>query len=88
MWNPVDPDEPTSELYRLMPPRRRSELREVLDDAAGGAERGDSAAPAAAARGARRTIGSFLGSVTANALGGILAAGGVALIVYLWVHFH
>lgn len=27
-----DPDEPTSELYRLMPPRRpRSELRQVLD---------------------------------------------------------
>ncbi len=29
-----DPDEPTSELYRLMPPRRpRSQLREALDAA-------------------------------------------------------
>lgn len=31
-----DPDEPTSELYRLMPPRRpRSELRQALDAAQG-----------------------------------------------------
>ena len=32
MWNPPDPDEPTSEVYRLMPPRRKpSEVREALD---------------------------------------------------------
>ena len=30
MWTPADPDEPTSGLYRLMPPQR-SELREALD---------------------------------------------------------
>jgi hypothetical protein len=31
-----DPDEPTSELYRIMPPRRpRSELRQALDAAQG-----------------------------------------------------
>ena len=36
MWNPPDPYEPTSEPYRLMPPRRqRSELREALDAATG-----------------------------------------------------
>jgi hypothetical protein len=35
MWHPPDPDEPTSELYRLMPPRRRSEIREALDAATG-----------------------------------------------------
>jgi hypothetical protein len=32
-WDP-DPDEPTSELYRLMPPRR-NQLREALDAAHG-----------------------------------------------------
>jgi hypothetical protein len=36
VWNPPDPDEPTSEIYRLMPPRRRpSQLREALDAARG-----------------------------------------------------
>lgn len=36
VWYPPDPDEPTSEIYRLMPPRRRpSELREALDAAPG-----------------------------------------------------
>jgi len=36
VWYPPDPDEPTSELYRLMPPRRqRSQLREALDAAHG-----------------------------------------------------
>jgi len=36
MWSPSDPYEPTSELYRLMPPRRpRGQLREALDAAQG-----------------------------------------------------
>jgi hypothetical protein len=36
VWHPRDPDEPTSELYRLMPPRRRtSQLQEALDAAHG-----------------------------------------------------
>ena len=36
MWSPPDPDEPTSELYRLMPPRRQpSQIREALDAAHG-----------------------------------------------------
>jgi hypothetical protein len=36
VWNPPDPDEPTSEIYRLMPPRRHpSQLREALDAAYG-----------------------------------------------------
>lgn len=38
MRTPTDPDEPTSEPYRLMPPRR-SELREALDAAAGRGQR-------------------------------------------------
>jgi hypothetical protein len=81
-----DPDEPTSELYRLMPPRRpRSELREALD-AATGRDRaapsdGGEAVPAAAVEiggtGARRTgswLRPFLGSALANAVVTILAA--------------
>jgi hypothetical protein len=35
MWSPPDPYEPTSELYRIMPSRRRSQLREALDAAHG-----------------------------------------------------
>ena len=36
VWSPPGPDEPTSELYRLMPPRRqRSQIREALDAAHG-----------------------------------------------------
>jgi hypothetical protein len=35
MWYPRDPDGPASEIYRLMPPRPRSELREALDAATG-----------------------------------------------------
>jgi hypothetical protein len=42
VWYPPDPDEPTSELYRLMPPRRRpSQLRETLDAAYGAGATGD-----------------------------------------------
>jgi len=41
MWHPIDPDEPTSEPYRLMSPRKRSELREALDAATGSGYRAD-----------------------------------------------
>lgn len=42
MWYPPDPDEPVSELYRLMPPRRKpSELQEALDAANGAGGRDD-----------------------------------------------
>lgn len=95
MWYPQDPDEPTSEPYRLMPPRRRSELREALD-AATGADRDDAVAPAAPVlsgppadtKGTRRQVAPFFGGVISNALGAILATAIVALSVYLWAHFH
>jgi hypothetical protein len=35
VWHPPDPDEATGELYRLLPRRRPSELREALDAAQG-----------------------------------------------------
>jgi len=36
VWHPSDPDEPVSELYRLLPEQRRpGELREALDAANG-----------------------------------------------------
>jgi hypothetical protein len=41
MWHPPDPYEPTSELYRLMPPRRRSELGEAQDAAVGSERQAD-----------------------------------------------
>ena len=44
MWSPPYPDEPTSELYRLMSPRTQpSQLREALDAAygTGGPDDGD-----------------------------------------------
>jgi hypothetical protein len=83
-----DPDEPTSELYRLMPPRRpRSELREALDAATGR----DRAAPGleAGGPGAKRTgswLGPFLGNTFANAAGAILAAIVIAVVSYLFAH--
>jgi hypothetical protein len=98
MWNSTDPYEPTREVYRLMPPRRRSVLREALDAAAGAGhdrqavdraepEPVPSRVPAASPERVRRPIASFLGSVAANALGGILATVAVALAVFLWAHF-
>jgi hypothetical protein len=90
MWYPPDPDEPTSELYRLTPPRRRSELREALD-AAAGVSREDTAALAVpvlqGAPASRKGIASFFGGVISNALGAILATIAVALSLYLWAHF-
>jgi len=82
VWNPPDPDEPTSEIYWLMPPRRRpSQLREALDAACGtGSGGGDLIMPprrrrralAAKARPAsRRALGWAWGLATLT-LAGIL----------------
>ena len=94
---PHDPARPTSDLYRVMPPRRRSELREALDAATGHGQddRDDAAAPDRAATDqpagkehvlSRRAV--FFEGVLSNALGGILATLIVALAVFLWAHFH
>ena len=97
MWYPIDPDEPTSELYRLTPPRR-SELREALDAATGRGRqlgRDDAASDGepilsgpTGKKDARPRFAPFFGSVVTNAIGGILATATVALTVYLWMHFH
>lgn len=83
-----DPDEPTSELYRLMPPRRpRSELREALDAARGDAPAaaGDDAAswPAPARQWPRR-LGRALSwvdtwTLIVTTVGVIVAAAGVVI---------
>ena len=97
MWYPPDPDEPTSELYRLMPPRPRSELREALD-AATGRDRAapghyDKAAPAPApepgrplAKRSGTWLSPFLNNTFASAAGAILAAIVIALASYLLAH--
>jgi hypothetical protein len=99
-WSPPgphDPARPTSDLCRLMPPRRRSELREALDAAAGHGQddRDDTAAADPAATDqpvgkkhvlSRRAV--FFEGVLSNALGGILATLIVTLAVFLWAHFH
>jgi len=80
-----DPDEPTSEPYRLMPPRRpRSELREALDaalhapgqDQAAAADGGQvsSARRPALTRTASRRILRWLGTVVTGVLIAVLAA--------------
>jgi hypothetical protein len=100
MWNPPDPYEPTSELYRLMPPRRqRSELREALDAATGRDHQDADAAgvstggpvfsgPPAVRKGPRKAFPAFFRDVTSNAVGGVLAAAVLALAALLWAHFH
>jgi len=96
MWDPPDPYEPTSELYRLTPPRRhRSELREALD-AATGQDRQDADAtggpvfsgPPAVVNGTRKAFAAFFRDVISNALGGILVVVVLALAALLWAHFH
>jgi hypothetical protein len=97
MWFPLDPDEPTSELYRLMPPRRRSESREALD-AAAGQDQDDHddvpaadpalAGPPADRKGAPPRLAPFFGGVLSNALGGVLTAIALAAAAYLWTHLH
>jgi hypothetical protein len=93
-----DPDEPTSELYRLMPPRRaRSEIREALDAATGRDRAGPGAGEAVppvgqetGGTGARRTgswLRPFVGSALANAAGTILAAIVIATVSYLFAHY-
>jgi hypothetical protein len=96
MWNPPDPHEPTSELYRLMPPRRqRSELREALD-AATGHDHQDAGAiggpvfsgPPAVPKRTRKAFAAFFRDATSNALGGILTVVVLAVAALLWAHFH
>jgi len=97
MWYPPDPDEPTSEVHRLMP-SRRGELREALDAATGrGRQPGrdevaEDAEPvlsrSADENNARPRFAPFFGSVISNAIGAALATAVVALAVYLWAHFH
>ncbi len=95
--DPHDPTSPTSDLYRLMPPRRRSELREALDAATGQGQydRGDAPAPDPAAtdqpeskKHALPRLAAFFEGVLSNALGGILATLIVAIAVFLCAHFH
>jgi hypothetical protein len=97
MWTPADPDEPTSELYRLMPPRRRSELREALDAASGrdhddrdpaGAEPLVVLSGSPAGRKYAERIGRFFVGALSNGLGGIITVVALALAAFLWAHFH
>ncbi|MGH3219405.1 MAG: hypothetical protein ACRDPY_11965 [Streptosporangiaceae bacterium] len=89
-----DPDEPASELYRLLPPHReRSELRQALDAARGtepdaepapGPEPGPVARrwrlPQVDIRAASRRTALWLGGVVTLALAGVLASALWALI--------
>jgi hypothetical protein len=94
MWNPPDPDETASELYRLLPSRPRSEIRGALD-AASGRDRTVSG-PSHEARPesgglapAKRRVawlGPFLSSTAANVAGGIIVAIVIALTTYLLAH--
>ena len=87
-----DPDEPTSELYRVMPPRPRSEIREALDAATGRDRTGPweaAPAPETGRMGAKRRgswLGPFLGNTLANTVGAILAAILIAIVSYLFAH--
>jgi hypothetical protein len=95
VWNPPDPDEPTSEIYRLMPPRRRpSQLREALDVACGtGSGDGDGGlimpprrrwrALAAKARPASRRALGWAGGLATLTLAGILS-----LVIYAALSGH
>jgi hypothetical protein len=97
MWTPGDPDEPTSDLYRLMP-ARRSELREALDAVAGRGQQdelADSEADApgvilagqsAVSRRARHRRAWISGAMQ-NAVGGIITAAIVAIAAYLAAHY-
>jgi hypothetical protein len=94
MWNPPDRDESTSELYRLMPSRPRSEIREALDAATGrdrsvpglshetGPEFGGLNPPKRRAA----WLGPFLSNTAANVVGGIIVIIVVALATYLFAH--
>jgi hypothetical protein len=79
-----DPDGPTSELYRLLPPRPRSELKEARDAAlvpsARGQVAGEDSSEASSRRGtgfarsAARRILPWLGDVLTGVLIAVLAA--------------
>ena len=91
VWYPPDPDEPTSEIYRLMPPRRPSELREALDAARGTSSDGDRIMPrrrrwralAAKARPASRRALGWAWGLTTLTLAGVLS-----LVIYAALSGH
>ena len=93
---PQDPAGSTIDLYRLVPSRPRSELREALDAATGygQADHDGVSAPDPATDlpdGKKRTrpsLAAFFEGVVSNALGGVLATLIVALAIFLWTHFH
>lgn len=94
MWNPPDPDETAGELYRLMPSRQRSEIREALDAATGrdralsgpGHEARPEPGGLAPAKRRAAWLGPFLSSTAANVAGGIIVVIVVAVTTYLFAH--
>lgn len=94
--DPQDPASSSIDLYRLVPSRPRSELREALDAATGygQADHDGVSAPDPATDlpdGKKRTrpsLATFFEGVVSNALGGVLATLIVALAIFLWTHFH
>lgn len=94
MWSPPDPDESSSELYRLIPPRPRSEIREALDAATGRArsvpgcshETGPESGGVNPAERRGAWLGPFLSNTAANVVGGIIVIIVVALATYFFAH--
>ena len=94
--DPHDRATSASDSRWLVPPSRRSELREALDAPAGFGQddRDGMSVPDHAADqpdGRTRTIpqlAAFFGGVLSNALGGVLATLIVALAIFLWTHFY
>jgi hypothetical protein len=85
MWSPPDPYEPTSELYRLMPPRRPGAGRPDDDDpiVVISPDLGRWQELTARARpAARRAAGWALGLFTAA------AAGVIGSLAYAWLTGH
>lgn len=94
--DPQDPAGSTSDLYQLVPSRRRSELREALDAATGyGQDDRDGVSaldPATNLPDSKKhtlpRLATFFEGVASNALGGLLATLIVALALFSWTHFH
>ena len=89
VWHPPDPDEPTSELYRLMPPRRRpSQLQEALDAAHGTGGPGDDGESTTPPRRRWRMLAAKIRPASRRVLGWAWAlftltlAGVLSLVIY------
>ena len=89
MWSPPDPDEPTSEPYRIMPPRRRtSQLQEALNDARGTWGEGDDGELIAPTQRRWRTLAANARPASRRALGWawglatLTLAGVLSLVIY------